>query len=112
MNFSFCIHKLAVAFYVINEIQPKIKFQNIVQCPFNKACSIHTVAILKLKHGLGGTGWVQLLLAQHACMKFKTYASVRAKASLQFQNGGCVNRANGEIKMSTNMYAISGENTL
>ena len=35
LNFSFCIHKLAVAFYMINEIQPKIKFQNIVQCPFN-----------------------------------------------------------------------------
>ena len=34
MNFSFCIRKLAVAFYMINEIQPKIKFQNIVQCPF------------------------------------------------------------------------------
>ena len=33
MNFSFCILKLAVAFYMINEIQPKIK-QNIVQCPF------------------------------------------------------------------------------
>ena len=33
--FSFCIRKLAVAFYMINEIQPKIKFQNIVQCPFN-----------------------------------------------------------------------------
>ena len=32
--FSFCIRKLAVAFYMINEIQPKIKFQNIVQCPF------------------------------------------------------------------------------
>ena len=36
LNFSFCIRKLAVAFYMINEIQPKIKFQNIVQCPFNK----------------------------------------------------------------------------
>ena len=35
LNFSFCIRKLAVAFYMINEIQPKIKFQNIVQCPFN-----------------------------------------------------------------------------
>ena len=35
MNFSFCIRKLAVVFYMINEIQPKIKFQNIVQCPFN-----------------------------------------------------------------------------
>ena len=35
MNFSFCIHKLAVGFYMINEIQGKIKFQNIVQCPFN-----------------------------------------------------------------------------
>ena len=37
MNFSFSIRKLglAVAFYMINEIQPKIKFQNIVQCPFN-----------------------------------------------------------------------------
>ena len=34
LNFSFCIRKLAVAFYMINEIQPKIKFQNIVQCPF------------------------------------------------------------------------------
>ena len=34
MNFSFCIRKLAVAFHMINEIQPKIKFQNIVQCPF------------------------------------------------------------------------------
>ena len=34
MNFSFCIRKFAVAFYMINEIQPKIKFQNIVQCPF------------------------------------------------------------------------------
>ena len=36
MNFSFCIRKLAVAFYMINEIQPNIKFQNIVQCPFKK----------------------------------------------------------------------------
>ena len=35
MSSSFCICKLAVAFYMINEIQPKIKFQNIVQCPFN-----------------------------------------------------------------------------
>ena len=35
LNFSFCIRKLAVVFYMINEIQPKIKFQNIVQCPFN-----------------------------------------------------------------------------
>ena len=34
LNFSFYIRKLAVAFYMINEIQPKIKFQNIVQCPF------------------------------------------------------------------------------
>ena len=34
LNFSFCICKLAVAFYMINEIQPKIKFQNSVQCPF------------------------------------------------------------------------------
>ena len=34
LNFSFCICKLAVAFYMINEIQPEIKFQNIVQCPF------------------------------------------------------------------------------
>ena len=34
LNFSFCIRKLAVAFYMINEIQRKIKFQNIVQCPF------------------------------------------------------------------------------
>ena len=33
LNFSFCNRKLAVAFYMINEIQPKIKFQNIVQCP-------------------------------------------------------------------------------
>ena len=36
LNFSFCIRKLAVAFYMINEIQPKIKFQNIVQCHFKK----------------------------------------------------------------------------
>ena len=36
LNFSFCIRKLAVAFYMINEIQAKIKFQNIVQCPFNQ----------------------------------------------------------------------------
>ena len=36
LNFSLWICKLAVAFYMINEIQPKIKFQNIVQCPFNK----------------------------------------------------------------------------
>ena len=35
LNFSVCIRKLAVAFYMINEIQPKITFQNIVQCPFN-----------------------------------------------------------------------------
>ena len=35
LNFSFCICNLAVAFYMINGIQPKIKFQNIVQCPFN-----------------------------------------------------------------------------
>ena len=35
LNFSFCIRKLAVAFYMVNEIQPKIKLQNIVQCPFN-----------------------------------------------------------------------------
>ena len=35
LNFSFCIRKLGVAFYMINEIQPKIKFQNIVQCPSN-----------------------------------------------------------------------------
>ena len=34
LNFSFCIRKLAVAFYMINEIQPKTKLQNIVQCPF------------------------------------------------------------------------------
>ena len=39
LNFSFCIRKLAVAFYMINEIQPKIKFQNIVQCPFNVCIS-------------------------------------------------------------------------
>ena len=32
--FIFVICKLAVAFYMINEIQPKIKFQKIVQCPF------------------------------------------------------------------------------
>ena len=37
LNFSFCIRKLAVAFYMINEIQPKIKFQNIVQCPFKSS---------------------------------------------------------------------------
>ena len=41
LNFSFCIRKLAVAFYMINEIQPKIiKFQNIVQCPFNNNCVV------------------------------------------------------------------------
>ena len=38
LNFSFCIRKLAVALYIINEIQPKIKFQNIVQCPFKQLC--------------------------------------------------------------------------
>ena len=37
LNFSFFIRKLAVAFYMINENQPKIKFQNIVQCPFKFA---------------------------------------------------------------------------
>ena len=40
MNFSFCIRELAVAFYMINEIQPKIKFQNIVQCPFKHGWQI------------------------------------------------------------------------
>ena len=34
-NFSFCICKLAVTFYMINENKPKRKFWNIVQCPFN-----------------------------------------------------------------------------
>ena len=32
--FFFYICQLAVAFYVINEIQSKRKFKNIVQCPF------------------------------------------------------------------------------
>ena len=45
LNFSFCIRKLAVAFYMINEILPKIKFQNIVQCPFN---NVHTCRSLLL----------------------------------------------------------------
>ena len=44
-NFSFCICKLAVAFYMINEIQPKIKFQNIVQCPFNMAANVQQVQL-------------------------------------------------------------------
>ena len=33
LNFSFCRCKLAVVFYMINEIQPKIKFQNIANAP-------------------------------------------------------------------------------
>ena len=51
LNFSFCICKLAVAFYMINEIQPKIKFQNIVQCPFNaqrKLCRHSTLVMIRL----------------------------------------------------------------
>ena len=44
MNFSFCIRKLAVAFYMINEIQPKIKFQNTVQCPFKENLSFKQVS--------------------------------------------------------------------
>ena len=35
MNLSFCLSKLAVAFYMIDEIQPHRKIQNIVQCTFN-----------------------------------------------------------------------------
>ena len=55
MNFSFCIRKLAVAFYMINEIQPKITFQNIVQCPFNRnSCSlIMQVNLGSIDHDLG-----------------------------------------------------------
>ena len=56
MNFSFCIRKLAVAFYIINEIQPKIKFQNIVQCPSNPNSIIHHQTSQKLspKHAARG----------------------------------------------------------
>ena len=54
LNFSFCIHKLAVAFYMINEIQPKIKFQNIVQCPF-KSLNVHKNAFCQKLHHLGGS---------------------------------------------------------
>ena len=52
MNFSFFIRKLAVAFYMINEIQPKIKFQNIVQCPF-KATNFASILILLISVSLG-----------------------------------------------------------
>ena len=40
LNFSFCMCKLAVAFYMIDGIWPKRKFQNIVQCPFKKPFDI------------------------------------------------------------------------
>ena len=40
---------------MINEIQPKIKFQNIVQCPFNRnSCSLITqVNLGSIDHDLG-----------------------------------------------------------
>ena len=34
MNFSFCVCKLPINFYVISEIQPKRRFWNIIQCLF------------------------------------------------------------------------------
>ena len=54
LNFSFCIRKLAVAFYMINEIQPKIKCQNIVQCPFK--CLWRLFWISKWPPHQNGTG--------------------------------------------------------
>ena len=48
LNFSFCIRKLAVAFYMINEIQPKMKFQNIVQCPFKSNIRLVQKTISKI----------------------------------------------------------------
>ena len=35
LNISFCVSDLAINVYLVNEILPKRKCQNIVQCPFN-----------------------------------------------------------------------------
>ena len=45
--FSFCICKFSVTFYLLNEIQPKTKFWNIVQYPINW-CSVYDKTLVFL----------------------------------------------------------------
>ena len=67
LNFSLCIRKLAVAFYMINEIQPKIKWQILSNAPLSGHFGFYTYFCcqkMQLKHILltDLTFWITVLI--------------------------------------------------